>query len=178
MPSLSLHTPLGPITVSEEAGALVALDWGWGSEQHPTRLLERARDQLQAYFDGDLHDFTLPLAPFGTPYRQRIWAELRAIPYGQTRSYAAVAASAGGSARSIGGANGANPIPIIIPCHRVVATSGLGGYSGGDGIATKRWLLALEQNRTRDQPTSPPIPHAAGFADAAIMTATRKAPRP
>jgi methylated-DNA-[protein]-cysteine S-methyltransferase len=67
------------------------------------------------------------------------------IPCGQTRSYAALAAIAGGSPRSVGGALGANPIPIIIPCHRVVGSLGLGGYSGGDGVETKRWLLALEQ---------------------------------
>jgi methylated-DNA-[protein]-cysteine S-methyltransferase len=145
MPSLSLHTPLGPVTVSEESGAIVALDWGWGRDQTETPLLRHAAGQLHAYFDGELRDFDLPLTPFGSPYRQRIWAALRQIPYGQTRSYAALAATAGGSARSIGGANGANPIPIIIPCHRVVGANTIGGYSGGDGIATKRWLLALEQ---------------------------------
>jgi methylated-DNA-[protein]-cysteine S-methyltransferase len=171
MPSLSLHTPLGPITVSEEAGALVALDWGWGRDQHPTPVLERARDQLHAYFDGELHAFTLPLAPHGTPYRQRVWAELRAIPYGQTRSYAAVAALAGGSARSVGGANGANPIPIIIPCHRVIATTGIGGYSGAEGIATKRWLLALEQHRSCDPP---PPSHAASLPASPLPTSLRE----
>jgi len=66
------------------------------------------------------------------------------IPYGQTRTYQDIAAVAGGSARSVGQANGSNPIPLIIPCHRVVATSHLGGYSGGEGLDTKRWLLALE----------------------------------
>jgi methylated-DNA-[protein]-cysteine S-methyltransferase len=176
MPSLSLHTPLGPITVSEEAGALVALDWGWGRDQHPTPVLENARDQLHAYFDGYLRDFTLPLAPSGTPYRQRVWAALRTIAYGQTRSYAALATMAGGSARSIGGANGANPVPIIIPCHRVVASTGIGGYSGGEGIATKRWLLALEQNRSATRPMTTLIPCAAGLIEDAAVTATRKAP--
>ncbi len=145
MPALSLHTPLGPMTVSQEDEALVALDWGWGSIQTETPLLARARDQLQLYFDGGLRDFDLPLAPAGSAYRQRVWAALQQIPFGATCSYAALATRAGGSARSIGGANGANPIPIIIPCHRVVGTAGIGGYSGGDGIATKRWLLALEQ---------------------------------
>jgi methylated-DNA-[protein]-cysteine S-methyltransferase len=144
MPSLSLHTPLGSLTLSEEEGAIVALDWGWGRDQTQSPLLERAAEQLHAYFDGDLRDFDLPLAPMGSPYRQLVWASLRAIPYGQTRSYAALARSVGGSARSVGGANGANPIPIIIPCHRVVGTAGLGGYSGGEGPATKSWLLALE----------------------------------
>ena len=155
MPSLSLHTPLGPITVSEEAGRIVALDWGWGRDQSSTPVLAEAAAQLHAYFDGDLQTFTVPVAPLGGPYRQRVWAALCAIPYGHTRSYAAIAATAGGSPRSIGGANGANPIPIIIPCHRVIATSGIGGYSGGDGIATKRWLLALEQTSGGSSTLSP-----------------------
>jgi methylated-DNA-[protein]-cysteine S-methyltransferase len=145
MPQLSFHTPLGALTLSEEDGAIVALDWGFGRDQTPTPLLLRGRDQLQAYFDGTLQQFDLPLAPAGTAYRARVWQALRAIPYGQTASYAAIAAQAGGSARSVGGASGANPIPIVIPCHRVVGGSGLGGYSGGDGLDTKTWLLALEQ---------------------------------
>jgi len=144
LPQRSLHTPIGDITVSEEGGAIVALDWGWGRDQSNSPLLARAADQLNAYFDGTLKDFDLPLAPVGTPYRRRVWEALRTIPYGQTRSYLDIAALAGGSARSVGQANGSNPIPLIIPCHRVVASTHVGGYSGGDGVATKRWLLALE----------------------------------
>jgi methylated-DNA-[protein]-cysteine S-methyltransferase len=145
LPQLALHTPIGDITVSEEDGAIVALDWGWGDgAAAETPLLQRARDQLHAYFDGDLTEFDLKLAPAGTPYRQRVWRALRDIPYGETRPYAAIATAAGGSARSVGQANGCNPIPIIIPCHRVVASTHLGGYSGGDGLPTKRFLLALE----------------------------------
>ncbi len=147
MPQLSLHTPLGDLTLSEDDGAIVALDWGWGRDQADTDLLLRGRAQLHAYFDGSLQSFDLPLAPAGSPYRQRIWSELARIPFGQTRSYSDIARAAGGSPRSVGGANGANPIPIIIPCHRVVSTTGLGGYSGGDGLATKRYLLALEQGQ-------------------------------
>jgi methylated-DNA-[protein]-cysteine S-methyltransferase len=141
---VSLHTPVGDITVFEDDGAIVALDWGWVPEQQPSALLGRARDQLMAYFDGDLTAFELPLAPHGTPYRKAVWQALCAIPYGQTRSYLDIATVAGGSARSVGQANGNNPIPLIIPCHRVVAVEHLGGYSGGEGLATKRWLLALE----------------------------------
>jgi methylated-DNA-[protein]-cysteine S-methyltransferase len=144
LPQRSLHTPIGDITVSEEDGAIVALDWGWGRDQSNSPLLARAADQLNAYFDGTLKDFDLPLAPAGTPYRRRVWEALRTIPYGQTRSYLDIAALAGGSARSVGQANGSNPIPLIIPCHRVVASTHVGGYSGGDGVVTKRWLLALE----------------------------------
>jgi methylated-DNA-[protein]-cysteine S-methyltransferase len=145
VPQLSLHTPIGDLSVSQEDGAIVAVDWGWGSEQTETALLRRARDQLHAYFDGELTAFDLPLAPAGTAYRQRVWRALCSIPYGATRSY-------------LGQANGNNPIPIVIPCHRVVATAHLGGYSGGDGLATKRWLLALE---ARAQPLHQHIPSAA-----------------
>jgi methylated-DNA-[protein]-cysteine S-methyltransferase len=148
VPQRSLHSPIGDITVSEEDGAVVALDWGWGRDQADSALLRRAFEQLHAYFDGSLTAFDLPVAPSGTSYRQRVWQALCAIPYGQTRSYADIAAIAGGSARSVGQANGNNPIPLIIPCHRVVARTHLGGYSGGDGLDTKRWLLGLENPAT------------------------------
>ena len=88
--------------------------------------------------------FDLPLAPAGTEYRRKVWHALTLIPYGATRTYGELAAIAGGSARSVGQANGRNPIPIVIPCHRVLASTDLGGYSGGDGLETKRWLLAHE----------------------------------
>lgn len=144
MPQRSFHSPVGDITVFEEDGAIVALDWGWTGEQHDTALLQRAGEQLESYFDGALRSFDLPLAPIGTPYRQKVWRALCDIPYGETRSYRDIAAAAGGSPRSVGQANGSNPIPLIIPCHRVIASTSIGGYSGGDGLPTKRWLLALE----------------------------------
>ncbi len=144
MPQLSLHTPIGDLTISEEEGSIVAVDWGWGRDQTKTPLLLRARTELQEYFDGGRLTFTLPLAPAGSLYRRRVWQALCDIPPASTRSYADIARTAGGSPRSVGGANGANPIPILIPCHRVVATNGIGGYSGGDGKSTKRYLLDLE----------------------------------
>jgi methylated-DNA-[protein]-cysteine S-methyltransferase len=153
LPQLSLHTPLGALTISEDDGVIVALDWGWGRDQAETPLLLRARDQMQEYFDGERTRFELPLAPYGTSYRQRVWAALQAIPYGETRTYQDVAASAGGVARSVGQANGENPLPILIPCHRVVASHGLGGYSGGDGIETKRFLLEHEARTLARAPT-------------------------
>jgi len=146
MPQLSLLTNLGDLTISEEDGAIVALDWGRGRDQKETPLLCRARDQLQDYFDGKRLTFDLPLAPHGSAFQKRVWAALCAIPPGETRSYADIARVIGSAPRAIGGANGANPIPIIIPCHRVVAADGsLGGYSGGDGPATKQYLLDLER---------------------------------
>jgi methylated-DNA-[protein]-cysteine S-methyltransferase len=158
LPQLSLHTPVGDLTVSEEHGAIVAVDWGWGRDQTETPVLTRARDELQEYFDGARLTFDLPLAPAGSPYRQRVWAALQRIPPAETRTYADVARAAGGSPRSVGGANGANPIPILIPCHRVVASTGIGGYSGGDGLKTKRFLLSLEcrtLGRTPNRQTEP-----------------------
>jgi methylated-DNA-[protein]-cysteine S-methyltransferase len=146
MPQLSLLTPIGDITVTEEDGAIVALDWGRGRDQTATPLLSAARDQLQDYFDGHRRSFDLPLAPQGTAFRRKVWDALCTIPPGETRSYLDIARAVGcRSPRAIGQANGANPIPILIPCHRVVAADGsLGGYSGADGPPTKRWLLALE----------------------------------
>lgn len=144
LPQLSLHSPIGDLTLSDADGAIVAVDWGWGRDQSETPLLCAARDQLFAYFDRALMAFDLPLKPAGTPYQRRVWGALCAIPYGATRSYGEIARTAGGAARSVGQANGRNPIPILIPCHRVLASGGLGGYSGGDGLDTKRWLLALE----------------------------------
>ncbi len=147
MPQLSLHTPLGDLTLSEEDGAIVALDWGRGRDQDSTPLLLRARDQLQDYFDGTRTRFDLPLSPHGTAFQRKVWDALCAIPAGQTRSYLDIARNVGCRApRAVGQANGANPIPILIPCHRVVAADGsLGGYSGGEGAATKRYLLDLER---------------------------------
>ena len=147
VPQLSFHSPLGAVTLSEEDGAIVALDWGWGRDQDGTPLLLQAREQLCAYLDGELDHFDLPLFPAGTPYRRRVWSELQAIPFGSTRTYQELAHRIGGSAHSVGRANGANPIPILIPCHRVVARNGLGGYTGSEGLETKRTLLALEVRR-------------------------------
>ena len=145
VPQLSFHTALlDALTVTEEDGAIVALDWGWARDQAATPLLVSARDQVQEYLDGERRGFDLPLRPHGTAYRQRVWAKLVKIPFGATVTYAQLATLAGGVARSVGGAMGSNPIPIVIPCHRVLAASGLGGFSGGDGLETKRRLLQLE----------------------------------
>jgi len=157
VPQLSLHSPVGDLTVSEEAGRIVALDWGWSRDQAATPLLVRAREQLEAYFDLALAAFDLPLAPAGTAYRRRVWAAMQAIPLGETRPYAALAAVAGGSARAVGTACATNPIPILIPCHRVVGMSGEGGYSGGEGLPTKRALLTLEAEARARTGAPPPL---------------------
>lgn len=147
MPHLTLHSPLGELTVFEEGGSIVALEWGRGAAAGAaTPVLAEAKRQLDAYFDDPTAPFDLPLAPAGTPFQRRVWDAMRAIPPGQVRSYGAVARALGSVARAVGGACGANPIPIIIPCHRIVGAAGtIGGYSGGDGHDTKRTLLAHEQ---------------------------------
>jgi methylated-DNA-[protein]-cysteine S-methyltransferase len=144
MPQLSLHSPVGDLTISEENGAIVSLDWGFARDQTATAFLRGVRKLLFDYFDG-APLAAVPLRPAGTPYQKKIWAALTKIPAGETRTYIEIARAAGGSARSVGGANRANKIPIFIPCHRVVAVGGIGGYSGGDGPQTKLRLLQLER---------------------------------
>jgi len=146
MDSLSLHSPLGPLTVCEEDGSIVALDWGWRRDQRETGLLALARDQLCEYFDGARTEFSLPLSPQGSGFQRGVWREMSRIPYGEMRSYADLARALGTAPRAVGMACGRNPIPILIPCHRVVGADGrLTGYSGGDGLASKQFLLDLEQ---------------------------------
>ena len=109
-------------------------------------MLAEAARQLTEYFAGERREFALPLAPSGTPFRRRVWQAMQAIPYGQTRSYGDLARALDSAPRAVGGACGANPIPLVIPCHRVVGAGGaLGGFSGGAGCDTKRQLLALER---------------------------------
>jgi methylated-DNA-[protein]-cysteine S-methyltransferase len=146
VPHLTLHSPLGELTVFEEDGRIVALEWGRGAgEGAATGVLAAAKRQLDAYFDDGALTFDLPLAPSGTAFQKRVWEAMRDIGPGRTRRYGELAAALGSSPRAVGMACGANPIPIIIPCHRVVGAASLGGYSGGDGTDTKRFLLAHEQ---------------------------------
>ncbi len=137
-------TPVGPLTIHEENGAITALTWG-GRFGKSSDLLDRAAKQLKEYFDGTRHSFDLPLSPAGTDFQQRVYRAMLAIPYGETRSYGEIAEELEGCARAVGSACGSNPIPVIIPCHRVLASGGrAGGYSGMGGLATKKRLLDLE----------------------------------
>ena len=144
--TVTVPSPLGMLTVTEESGAIVRLRWrGKGTTPAPTPLLAEAARQLAAYFEKRLTAFDLPLRPAGSPFQQAVWLAMCRIPAGATRTYGSVAAEVGAPARAVGGACGANPIPIIIPCHRILATGGsLGGYSGAGGADTKLFLLALE----------------------------------
>ena len=144
MPSLSVPSPIGQLTIDEADDRIVAIRWGEGPGGNGSPLLAEAARQLAAYFDGRLRDFDLPLAPHGTTFEGRVWAAMQAIPYGETRSYGELASVTGSAPRAVGRACGKNPIPIVIPCHRVLAKAGLGGYSGDGGLATKQRLLTLE----------------------------------
>ena len=143
MPALTTDTPLGPITLVEEDAAITRLLWG-GTETDQTPLLKEATRQLTAYFDGELTVFDLPLAPKATPSQRRFLDALIAIPYGGTRTYGDLAKDLSISPQAAGQACGANPIAIIIPCHRVTGAGNLGGFSAPGGIETKITLLKLE----------------------------------
>ncbi len=141
---LSMSSPVGNLVLEEAAGALVGIRWSDDPAGNGSPLLTEAARQLDAYFAGALTDFDLPLRPAGSDFEHRVWTGMQAIPYGKTRSYGELAASIGSAPRAVGGACGRNPIPIVIPCHRVLAKSGMGGYSGSGGLKTKQTLLALE----------------------------------
>jgi methylated-DNA-[protein]-cysteine S-methyltransferase len=140
----TVETTLGPFRMRQAGEALVALTWGRGGRA-TTPLLAEASRQVIAYGEGRLRTFDLPLAPRGPSFQQAVWREMLKIPYGETRTYGELARALDGIARAVGTACGANPIPIIIPCHRVVAGGdSLGGFSGGEGVVDKRRLLVHE----------------------------------
>ncbi len=145
MAVLNTVSPLGTLTICEDGGHIVRLGWDDDADDAPTPLLHEAARQLGKYFAGELTRFDLPLKPEGSDFGKRVWQAMSAIPYGETATYGALAQRLGSSARAVGGACGANPIPVIVPCHRVVARSGNGGYSGHGGLGTKTFLLALEK---------------------------------
>jgi methylated-DNA-[protein]-cysteine S-methyltransferase len=141
----SFDSPVGPLTVTEEDGALVSLEWRKQSNGTASPLLDAARRQLDAYFAGTLAKFDLPVNPAGTDHQRKVWRAMQDIPFGDYQTYGALSAAIGSSPRAVGTACGRNPIPIIIPCHRVLAAGGgIGGYSGSGGTETKRYLLSLE----------------------------------
>lgn len=148
MPARLIDTPAGPVLIVESGGRIVEVRFASGAEtdRDDTPLLRRAATQIAEYFAGHRQQFDLPLAPAPTAFQARVRQAMQDIPYGQTRTYGELAHSAGGAPRAIGQACGANSLPLVVPCHRVVASGGLGGYSGGNGLATKRQLLALEGN--------------------------------
>ena len=162
-------SPVGDLVLTAGGDALDRIGFAARTPVDPSwrrddpAFAEAAR-QLAEYFAGGRRAFDLPLAPAGTPFQRQVWAALTALPYGVTTSYAALAERLGrpGSARAVGAANGANPLAIVVPCHRVVGADGsLTGYAGG--LAAKRALLALEGHRFSTGTGS--MPSLAGVAN-------------
>lgn len=147
-----IDSPVGPLFAAVSDGAVVELGFLGDDDPSPAdgwlrddAACDELRSQLEEYFAGERHEFDLPLAPQGTEFQMAVWTALRDIPYGTTASYGDIAAAVGRpkAVRAVGGANNANPISIIVPCHRVIGADGnLTGYGGG--LGTKEALLALE----------------------------------
>ena len=151
-----VDSPIRELRVVADGGALTAIEFSpfeatrdIGERRDDDPLLGRATDQLTAYFRGELQKFDLPLAPRGTEFQQRVWSELQRIGWGETTSYGELARRLGlspAASRAVGLANGRNPIPVVIPCHRVIGANGkLTGYAGG--VDRKQTLLDLESAR-------------------------------
>jgi methylated-DNA-[protein]-cysteine S-methyltransferase len=144
MNSLSISSPVGNLVLVEDEGAIVAVHWAESRGGNGSPLLTEAARQLDDYFAGKLTVFDLPLRPAGTAFERSVWAAMLDIPYGETRCYGDLAAATDSAPRAVGRACGRNPIPIIIPCHRVLGKGWMGGYSGAGGLKTKEALLTLE----------------------------------
>lgn len=141
-------TPVGKLIIGEKDGCITRVSWTQLPKdylQEETKLIAECKRQLDEYFAGERTSFDLPLAPEGTEFQKKVWSALQDIPYGEVRSYKdiAVAVDNPRGCQAVGGANGKNPIAIIIPCHRVIGKNGtLVGYAGG--MKQKAWLLQLE----------------------------------
>ena len=143
MPQRAVETPLGWISLTEHDGAITRLTWAKTGDDD-TPLLREATRQLSAYFDHRLETFDLPLNPSGGAFQQSVNAAMQSIPFGQTRSYGEIARELGAMPQPVGNACGGNSIAVIIPCHRVVGATGLGGFSAPGGVETKVALLKHE----------------------------------
>jgi methylated-DNA-[protein]-cysteine S-methyltransferase len=144
MPSLTVPTQFGPLTLWEDDGAIVRVDWeGAGVDQTP--LLLEAAGQLRAYGAGTLEVFDLPLRVAGSDFQRAVCSQMSAIPFGETVTYGDIAKALKQSPQAVGSACGGNPVPVIIPCHRVMGAKGLTGFSGKGGVETKVALLRHER---------------------------------
>lgn len=140
----TVPTQFGDLTLSEEEGAITALSWERALRQDDSPLLDEAARQLMAYDTGTLDRFDLPLRVSGSDFQRAVCDRMSAIPFGDTVTYGAIAQALGVPAQAVGQACGANPIPILIPCHRVMGVKGLTGFSGAGGVETKVALLRHE----------------------------------
>lgn len=145
MPTIALDTQFGQLAITEAEGAITGLTWDGTAEGDVTPLLAEAAAQIRAYDAGELEQFDLPLRVTGSAFQQAVCDAMLAIPFGYTRTYGEIAKALGHPPQAVGQACGANPIPIIIPCHRVMGAKGLTGFSGGSGVETKVALLRHEK---------------------------------
>lgn len=142
---ISFVSLLGPITIFEEGGKIVSLLFSYSEHSDSSPLLEKAKEEIEEYFQGKRKTFDLPLDAKGTEFQKRVWKELLDIRYGETLSYGEIGDRIGTKAyMAIGNACGKNPIPILIPCHRVVGKDNIGGFSLG--LDLKRKLLDIERS--------------------------------
>ena len=144
MDCLSLDTPTGRFWLLSDGTAITRAAWHPLGPEAPSPLLEEAATQIRAYYAGQREVFELPLRVDASPFQQAVCDAIAAIPFGETRSYGDLARALGRPAQAIGQGCGGNPIPLLIPCHRVLSTTGLGGFSGDGGVETKVWLLKHE----------------------------------
>ncbi|MBO9467694.1 methylated-DNA--[protein]-cysteine S-methyltransferase [Tropicibacter sp. R15_0] len=144
MAEICFDTPTGVFSVTQEGDAIVKAGWNSVQAIESTPLLEEAKAQILAYFAGELEVFDLALKVNGSDFQRQVCDVMSAIPFGETRTYGEIAQEIGAPAQAVGGACGGNPIPLIIPCHRVLSASGLGGFSGTYGVETKVALLKHE----------------------------------
>ena len=140
----TLKTRIGQLGLEETDGKITRLLWNAENAGSHSPVLSEGLVQLKAYFDGRLSKFDLPLDPAGSPFQKQVYRAMCAIPAGETRTYGEIAKDLDVAAQPVGQACGSNPIPIIIPCHRVVGAKGLTGFSGMGGVETKVELLKLE----------------------------------
>ena len=141
----TVDSEFGTLGLVEQGGRITRLLWHAQAQGEVSDVLREGARQLQAYLVGRLDQFELPLAPTGTCFQQKVYSAMQAIPKGNTRTYGDLAKELGVPPQPVGQACGSNPIPIIIPCHRVVGENGLGGFSGLGGVETKIKLLKFEQ---------------------------------
>jgi methylated-DNA-[protein]-cysteine S-methyltransferase len=144
MPSLCIDTQFGQLCVTQTGDAITSVRWDGIDEGLVTPLLAEAAAQLRAYDAGDLTEFDLPMSVSGSAFQRDVCAAISAIPFGYTRTYGEIAKDLNQSAQAVGSACGGNPIPVIIPCHRVMGAKGLTGFSGKGGVETKVALLRHE----------------------------------
>ncbi|NOQ81754.1 MAG: methylated-DNA--[protein]-cysteine S-methyltransferase [Methylophaga sp.] len=147
-----IESPIGRLHVSTDTECVTKVEWfkspKTNSELAPSHLAEQTSKQVEEYFNRAHNDWSLPLVKCGTEFQQKVWHYLQTIPLGETRYYSDVAKALNSSAQAVGNACRANPFVIIVPCHRVISKSGLGGYDGqtsGQNIVIKQWLLDHER---------------------------------